>query len=142
MPVRSAKAIWKGDIKEGNGTLDVDSGLFKNAKYSFSSRFEEGKGTNPEELIAAAHAGCFSMALSLMLTEKGYQPERIETIAQVYLNMEKENIYISKIELDTIVQVPSIDEYAFQEIAKAAKENCPVSKALKTVQIELSAKLE
>ncbi|HEY0089203.1 MAG TPA: OsmC family protein [Candidatus Lokiarchaeia archaeon] len=141
MPVRTANAIWKGKVKKGNGTLSVESGFLKNANYSFSSRFENSKGTNPEELIGAAHAGCFSMALSLMLEEKGYNPESIETEAKVYIEMEKNNIFISKIELNTKAKVPNIDKNAFTDITTAAKNNCPVSKALAGVNIELSAEL-
>jgi osmotically inducible protein OsmC len=141
MPVRTAKAIWKGLVKKGSGTLSVESGSLKNAKYSFSSRFENNKGTNPEELIGAAHAGCFSMALSLMLGEKGFNPETIETEAKVHIEIEKSNIYISKINLHTIARVPKIDKKNFTDIAIIAKESCPVSKALKGVTIELSAEL-
>jgi osmotically inducible protein OsmC len=141
MPVRTAKAIWKGLVKKGNGTLSVESGILKNAKYSFASRFQSSAGTNPEELIGAAHAGCFSMALSLMLGEKGYNPETIETEAKVHIEMEEGNIFISKIELDTKAKVPEIGAEEFLDIATAAKENCPVSKALTGVNIELSAEL-
>lgn len=141
MIVRSAKAVWEGTIKEGKGTLSVESGSLNKAKYSFSTRFQEEKGSNPEELIGAAHAGCFSMALSLGLSEKGYKPEKIETDARVHLNMEVGNIHISKIELNTIAKIPNIEEEIFQNLANSAKENCPVSKALKNVPIELVAKL-
>ena len=141
MPVRTAKANWKGLVKKGSGTLSVESGSLKNANYSFSSRFESGKGTNPEELIGAAHAGCFSMALSLMLGEKGFNPENIETEAKVHIEMEGANIFISKIELNTKAKVPKIDKKQFVDIATTAKNNCPVSKALKGVNIELVAEL-
>jgi osmotically inducible protein OsmC len=139
--IRSAKAVWEGTIKKGKGTISAESGLLKNANYSFSTRFQDKEGSNPEELVGAAHAGCFSMALSLGLTEKGYEPERIETEAQVFLDMEEGNIHISKIELSTKVSVPNIEDNEFQNIANSAKENCPISKALKAVPIYLSAKL-
>ncbi len=141
MPIRYAKAVWNGSIKKGKGTLSVESGTIKQANYSFSSRFENGKGTNPEELIGAAHAGCFSMALSLILGEKGFTPESIETEAKVTIELEKNNIYISLIELTTKAKVPKIDKKDFIECANLAKENCPVSKALKGVKIELIAEL-
>lgn len=141
MPIRSAKAVWMGTIKEGSGVLEVESGALKKSKYSFTSRFKDGKGTNPEELIGAAHAGCFSMALSLMLGEKGYPPKEISTEAKVHIEMEENNIFISKIELKTKAKVPNIDKNNFLKIATDAKNNCPVSKALKAVPIELSAEL-
>ncbi len=141
MPVRYAKAVWNGPIKKGKGFLSVESGTIKQASYSFSSRFENGKGTNPEELIGAAHAGCFSMALSLILGEKGYTPESIETEAKVTIEVEKNNIFISSIELVTNAKVPKIDKKDFIEYANIAKENCPVSKALRGVKIELYAEL-
>ena len=109
--------------------------------YSAASRFEDAEGTNPEELIGAAHAGCFSMALSLMLGEEGFEPESIETHAEVTIKHEGEDIFISTIRLETEADVPGIDEETFQSLARAAKEGCPVSKALAGVDIELEAKL-
>src|SRR6056297_2043489 len=122
MPSRKATAKWKGDLENGSGNTSFGSGAFEGA-YSFKSRFEEGDGTNPEELIGAAHAGCFSMALSSDLSKAGYEPERVHTEATVHL----EDGEIHLIELVTDASVPDIDEEEFQEIAAGAKENCPVS---------------
>ena len=140
MAVRKANAQWHGGIKDGKGTMKLGSGAFE-GQYSFSSRFEEGTGTNPEELIGAAHAGCFSMALSAGLGRAGYEPKSVATSARVHLSKGDAGFSISKIELHTEANVPGIDEAAFQEQAKGAKENCPVSKALAGVEIELDAKL-
>lgn len=137
---RTGKAVWEGGLKDGKGTVELGSGAFQ-GQYSFSSRFEEGVGTNPEELIGAAHAGCFSMALSAGLGRAGYSPRRIQTEAKVYLRQSDEGIKINRIELITEAEIPGIDEAAFQEQARSAKENCPVSKALAGVEIELDAKL-
>jgi osmotically inducible protein OsmC len=140
MPVRTAKAVWKGSLKEGGGTMALGGGAYQGA-YSFSSRFENGAGTNPEELIGAAHAGCFSMALAGGLNRAGYQPKRVETQAGVHLEKTGDGFRISKIELHTQAEVPGIDPQVFQEQARAAKEGCPVSRALASVPIELDAKL-
>lgn len=140
MPKRKAKANWKGSVQEGKGTLSVESGTFE-APYSFTSRFEDGKGTNPEELIGAAHAGCFSMALSMMLGEAGYEPESIDTSAQVEIRQEGEDISIPHIKLDCTASVPGIDNDEFVEIAQQAKAGCPVSKALAGPEISLEARL-
>ena len=140
MPARKAEAEWKGSLKEGSGTMKLGSGAFQGA-YSFSSRFEEGKGSNPEELIAAAHAGCFSMAFSNGLSKAGFVPTRVHTVATVHLGKVGEGFGITKIELDCDADVPKIDEAKFQQEAKSAKENCPVSKALSATQITLNAKL-
>lgn len=138
MPQRKADAVWKGDLKSGKGTMKFGSGAFEGA-YSFASRFEEGTGTNPEELIGAAHAGCFSMALSNELDQAGFTPESVDTTAKVTLDAGAGAI--TKINLKTSAKVPGIDNDKFQEIAKGAKENCPVSKALKGVDISLDATL-
>ncbi|WP_428303953.1 OsmC family protein [Lacipirellula sp.] len=140
MPARSATAVWNGDIMSGNGTMKLGTGAWE-GPYSFKSRFEDGKGTNPEELIAAAHAGCFSMALSGALTKAGHPPEKIETSADVALVKDGEGFKIPSIKLKTAVKVAGLDDAKFQAIAKAAKENCPVSKVLAAAEITLDAKL-
>jgi osmotically inducible protein OsmC len=140
MPARSATAVWNGDIMSGNGTMKLGTGAWE-GPYSFKSRFEDGKGTNPEELIAAAHAGCFSMALSGALTKSGHPPEKIETSADVALVKDGEGFKIPSIKLTTAVKVAGLDDAKFQEIAKAAKENCPVSKVLAAAEITLEARL-
>jgi lipoyl-dependent peroxiredoxin len=138
--IRKADAQWKGGIKDGGGTLSLGSGAFT-GNYSFSSRFENEKGTNPEELIGAAHAGCFSMAFSLFLEESGYKPEQIDTRAEVTIEKKDGDFTITKIHLVCKAKVPGIDEQLFQEKAKEAKENCPVSRALAGTQITLQASL-
>ncbi len=140
MPARKANAEWKGNLREGSGTVELGSGAFKGS-YSFPSRFESGTGTNPEELIAAAHAGCYSMALSAGLGKAGYNPTRVATTATVHLEKVGEGFEITTIELDTEAEIPGIDEQAFQEQAEAAKKGCPVSKALAGPQIKLNARL-
>ncbi len=141
--VRKAAAKWKGDLKSGKGELKTESGAAK-GKYSFTSRFEEGKGkgTNPEELIAAAHAGCFSMALSNELAQAGFTPDSVETTAEVSLEKQSGGFAVTKIHLKTVGNVPNIDEKTWQEKANGAKENCPVSVLLKSVPITLEAKLK
>jgi osmotically inducible protein OsmC len=139
--IRTAEAQWKGNLKEGNGTMKLGSGAYEGA-YSFKSRFESGAGTNPEELIAAAHAGCFSMALANALSTAGHAPERVHTVAKVDFGRDDKGPVISKIELITEVRAPGLDEAKFQELAKGAKEGCPISRALAAVPtITLSAKL-
>ena len=140
MPARSATAVWNGDIMSGDGTMKLGTGTWE-GPYSFKSRFEDGKGTNPEELIAAAHAGCFSMALSSALTKSGHPPEKIETTAEVGLVKEGDGFRIPAIKLKTAVKVAGLDDAEFQKIAKAAKEGCPVSKVLSGAEISLDAKL-
>jgi len=140
MPVRKADAVWEGDIRGGNGKVSLGSGAFE-GRYSFGSRFEEGAGTNPEELIGAAHAGCFSMALSGGLGRGGHTPKRIATTAKVHIEKVGEGFAITRIELDTQAEVPGIDDATFQEFAKKAKEGCPVSRALAGTEITLNAKL-
>jgi osmotically inducible protein OsmC len=140
MPVRNAVAVWEGNLKNGKGRMKLGSGAFE-GNYSFASRFEQGSGTNPEELIAAAHAGCFSMALSMMLEKAGYTVDHIHTVANVHIDKAGEGFKITTIELETEGKVPGIDEKTFMEHAEAAKKNCPVSMALAGVQIKLQAKL-
>jgi lipoyl-dependent peroxiredoxin len=140
MPTRNAHAVWEGDLKSGNGSMKFGSGAFDGA-YSFASRFEEGTGTNPEELIGAAHAGCFSMAFSGDLGKAGFSPKRISTQANVHLEKVGERFSITKIVLNTDAEVPDIDNEKFDELAEGAKKNCPVSRALTGVDIVLNAKL-
>src|SRR5512138_1725906 len=140
MPVRSSSAVWNGNLLQGNGTMKLGSGAYEGA-YSFASRFESGKGTNPEELIAAAHAGCFSMALSLILGEAGFTAERIETKAAVTLDKVAEGFEITTSHLDLVAKIPGIDQAKFDELANKAKAGCPVSKVLKA-KISMDARLE
>jgi len=140
MAVRSAEAEWNLGLREGKGTVKLGSGAFQ-GPYSFVSRFEDGPGTNPEELIAAAHAGCFSMALSGILGSNGYQPQRIRTSARVTIEKANGGFQITRSELSTQADVPGIDEETFRNLAHQAKEGCPVSKALAGVQISLDARL-
>ncbi len=140
MPVRRASAQWNGGIKDGKGTMKLGSGAFE-GNYSFGTRFEDAPGTNPEELIGAAHAGCFSMALSLFLENAGHKPESIQTSAEVSIESSGEGFAITKIALATEAKVPGIDEKTFQEQANAAKEKCPVSQALAGTEITLKAAL-
>ena len=141
MPKRKATARWDGSLTEGAGSMQMASGAYEGA-YSFQSRFEEGEGTNPEELIAAAHAGCFSMALSLVLGQGGNEPESIETEATVQVEKAGDGFAINRITLRTKARVPGIDDAAFQQAAEAAKEGCPVSQALAGVEsIEVEAQL-
>ncbi len=136
MPVvRSAKALWNGTLREGQGTMSF--GNFEGA-YTRASRFESGEGTNPEELLGAAHAGCFSMFLSAVLTKAGHTPTSINTTAQVHLG---DGPTINLIELDTVAEVPGLDDAGLQAAAQEAKTNCPVSKALAAVEIKLTARL-
>jgi len=141
MATRNGSAVWKGNLKEGSGELSVGDGVFSGA-YSFSSRFEEGEGTNPEELIAAAHAACYSMAFSNILSEAGHTPDSVSTTAKVQLRPLDGKPTIASIELVVEGSIPGIDEAAFQEHAEAAKAGCPVSRALAGVpEITLDAKL-
>jgi osmotically inducible protein OsmC len=141
MPVRNAEAHWNGSIMDGKGTMRLGSGAFEGA-YSFKSRMEDGTGTNPEELIGAAHAGCYSMAFSAALGQAGFQPTSIYTKAAVRFDKVEGGFSITKIDLTTEAEIPEIDDAKFQEIAKAAKENCPVSKALAGTEIHLQATLK
>lgn len=140
MAIRKANAVWEGGLKDGKGTMKLGSGAYQGA-YSFASRFEEGSGTNPEELIAAAHAGCFSMALSAGLGKSGIKAERVQTEAKAHLEKVGEGFKITKIELTTEAKVPGIDNKVFMEHAEGAKKNCPVSQALAGAEITLNAKL-
>ncbi|QSG14512.1 OsmC family protein [Halapricum desulfuricans] len=138
MPTRNAEATWRGDLQTGSGDLALGSGVYE-GPYSFASRFEDGDETNPEELIGAAHAGCFVMALSNELDEAGYEAEELHADAEVHLDPEA--LEIDWVELTLEATIPDIDEETFQEIAAGAKENCPVSKALAGVDIRLDATL-
>lgn len=140
MAVRSAEAIWEGNLQQGHGTMKVGSGAFEGA-YTFKTRFEEEPGTNPEELIGAAHAGCFSMFLSAVLSGAGHVPTRVHTTAKVHLGRVDNAPTITKIELNTEAEVPGLDEATFLEHAEASKKGCPVSKALAGPEIVLNAKL-
>ncbi len=141
MPKRTANAHWEGSLTEGNGTMRMASGAYE-GPYSFQSRFQEGDGTNPEELIAAAHAGCFSMALSGELGRAGHDPESVETEATVHIDKQGEGFAITRIDLRTRARVSGISDEQFQESAEAAKKGCPVSQALAAVEsIELDAQL-
>jgi osmotically inducible protein OsmC len=140
MPVRKAEAEWKGNLNRGSGRMKLGSGAFEGS-YSFVSRFKDEPGTNPEELIGAAHAGCFSMALSHMLAETGHIPDAVHTTAKVHIDKVEGGFKITTIELQTEGKVPGIDEKTFQKTAEAAKEGCPVSQALAGVDIRLQAKL-
>ena len=140
MAVRTAEAQWEGTLQDGNGHMRFGGGAFDGA-YSFTSRFEEGEGTNPEELIGAAHAGCYSMALSGELGKAGHQPKRVSTTARVHLSKQGEGFAINRIELETEAEVPGLDDDEFQKTAEAAKKGCPVSKALAGPEITLKARL-
>jgi lipoyl-dependent peroxiredoxin len=142
MPQRKASARWNGSLTDGQGTMRMASGAYE-GPYSFQSRFEEGDGTNPEELIAAAHAGCYSMALSGELGRAGHDPDSVETEATVHIEKADPGFAITRIELRTRVSAPGLDEDTFQQAAEAAKEGCPVSQALAGVgSIELDAQLQ
>jgi osmotically inducible protein OsmC len=123
-------AVWSGGIKDGGGTISTESGVLKEAPYGFKARFEDGPGTNPEELIGAAHAGCFSMALSLMLGEAGFKIERIETRAKITLEKSGDGFAITASHLDVSAKIPDIEQARFEDIANKAKASCPVSKLL------------
>jgi len=138
---RRGSAHWQGGIKDGRGTVSTDSGVLSEAQYSFSTRFEDGKGTNPEELIAAAHAGCFSMALSKQLGDAGMTAESIDTTAAVSLEKTDAGFSITKVHLDVTARIPGADETAFQTAANNAKAGCPVSRLL-NAEITMDAKLE
>ena len=138
---RSAQAVWHGGLKDGNGTLTTQSGVLQETAYSFRTRFENEKGTNPEELIAAAHAGCFTMALSAQLTDAQMPPESLETTAVVTMEKTDDGPTITKIHLVTRARVPNVEKEKFDELAKKAKEGCPVSRLLKAAEISLDAQL-
>jgi osmotically inducible protein OsmC len=138
--VRRALAVWNGSLKEGKGKISTDSKVLSNAQYSFSTRFENGIGTNPEELIAAAHAGCFSMALSAQLGNAGITPESIETTAAVTLEKLEAGFTVTKVHLDVSAKIPGANAAAFEKAAQDAKAGCPISRLLKA-EITMSAKL-
>lgn len=138
---RKASAVWTGTLREGTGTFSAQSGVLTDIPYTFATRFENAKGTNPEELIGAAHAGCFSMAFSGKLVAAGLKPERISTTATVTLEKTDAGFTVTKIHLDTTARVPGASAEAFQEAAKSAKETCPISRLLKA-EITVSARLE
>jgi len=138
--IRKASAVWKGSLKEGKGTISSDSGVLSNTQYSFSTRFENGAGTNPEELIAAAHAGCFTMALSGQLTAAGIVPGSLETTAALTLEKLDAGWTITKIHLDVTGRIPGNDAAAFEKAAKAAEVGCPISRLLKA-EITMTARL-
>jgi osmotically inducible protein OsmC len=140
MPVRNAQATWNGGLKDGKGTVKLGSGAWE-GQYSFGSRFENGAGTNPEELIGAAHAGCYSMALAAGLGKAGFSPQSVNTAASVSIDKVGEGFKITKIRLQTQAKVPGIEAAKFQEIANATKSGCPISQALSATPIELEAKL-
>ena len=140
MPTRTAEAVWNGSLLEGKGNLSLGSKAWQGA-YDWKSRAESGPNTNPEELLGAAHAGCFSMALSHQLAQAGHPPTRVRTTAKVNFEKQTEGFAITRIDLDCEAQVPGIDNAAFQKAAEGAKTGCPVSKALKATQINLNARL-
>jgi lipoyl-dependent peroxiredoxin len=140
MTTRNAEAVWEGSLKEGKGKMKLGSGAFEGS-FTWSSRFENGKGTNPEELLGAAHAGCYSMSVSSNLTKAGFPPQRIHTDAHVTIEQVEGKHRITRIQLEMEAKAPGISNEQFQQIAKDAKENCPVSVALSSVPITLSARL-
>jgi osmotically inducible protein OsmC len=140
MITRTAQAQWNGGLKDGKGTVKLGSGAFE-GQYSFSTRFENGKGTNPEELIGAAHAGCFSMAFSAGLGKAGFSPKSIKTTAKVNFDKVGEGFEITSIDLETEADIPGIDQKTFLDQAEAAKRGCPISKALAGPKITLRARL-
>ena len=138
---RKASAVWNGSLKEGNGKISSDSGVLRDTQYSFATRFEDGNGTNPEELIAAAHAGCFSMALSGQLTNAGHPPESVRTEATVKMEKTDAGFTVTQVNLDVVARVPGIDQAGFETAANNAKTGCPSSRLLKA-EITMTAKLE
>jgi len=138
---RKASAVWQGGLKDGKGTISTDSGVLEQTQYSFSTRFEDGKGTNPEELIAAAHAGCFSMALSGQLGNAGMTAESINTTATVTLEKTDAGFTITKVHLDVTARIPGAEQAAFETAANNAKAGCPISRLLKA-EITMDARLE
>ncbi|MDG4763125.1 OsmC family protein [Solwaraspora sp. WMMD406] len=141
MPIRTASARWQGNLTEGSGTIRTGKGGYE-GNYSFKSRFEEGEGTNPEELIGAAHAGCFSMAFSKGLADSGFTPTSVQTTASVHLDKTDAGMTVTRIDLETVGEVPGIDPETFQKLAEAAKANCPISRLLSPgAEITLNASL-
>ncbi|MGI4848921.1 MAG: OsmC family protein [Janthinobacterium lividum] len=138
--VKKASAVWNGSLKEGGGTISTETGVLKQAPYGFKARFEGGSGTNPEELIGAAHAGCFSMALSMILGDAGFTADKIETAAEVTLEKKDDGFAITKVHLTVNAVVPNASAAQFAELATKAKQGCPVSKLL-NAEITMDAKL-
>ena len=138
---RKASAVWQGDLKSGKGSISAESGVLKESQYSFGTRFENGVGTNPEELIAAAHAGCFSMALSAELGKAGFTPESIHTTAAITLDKTNAGFTVTESHLDMTAKIPGIDQAKFIAIANGAKAGCPISRLL-NAKVTLDAKLE
>jgi osmotically inducible protein OsmC len=138
---RTGNAVWSGGLKDGKGTVSTQSGVLKDTPYSFGTRFENGAGTNPEELIAAAHAGCFTMALSAQLADAGMTAQRLETTAEVSLDKAEGGFAITAVHLNLVARIPGADRQAFEAAAQAAKQNCPVSKLL-NAKITMDARLE
>ncbi len=138
---RKASAVWNGSLKEGKGSISTDSGVLSDTQYSFGTRFEDGKGTNPEELIAAAHAGCFSMALSGQLTTAGHAPEAINTTATITMEKTDAGFTVTNVHLAVTAKVPGIDQAGFETATNNAKTGCPISRLLNT-EITMEAKLE
>ncbi len=138
--IRKASAVWKGSLKEGKGTISTESGVLSTTPYSFATRFENARGTNPEELIAAAHAGCFTMALSVELGNAGITAESLETTAAVTLEKVDPGFTVTKIHLDLTARIPGVDKAAFEKAAEGAKAGCPISRLLKA-EITMSARL-
>lgn len=140
MPIRTSDATWNGDLKSGKGSVKLGSGAWE-GQYNFSSRFEEGTGTNPEELVAAAHSACFSMAFANGLASAGFTPDSVNTVAHVHVEKGAEGFSIPTIDLKTQATVPGIDEATFQKIAEETKATCPISQLVKGADITLDAKL-
>ncbi len=138
---RIGSAVWQGGLKDGKGTVSTQSGVLKDTPYSFSTRFEDGAGTNPEELIGAAHAGCFSMALSLILGNAGLTPERLATTATVTLEKLEAGFTVTEVHLDLVAKIPGATPEAFENCAQTAKAGCPISRLL-NAKITLSTRLE
>ena len=138
---RRASAVWKGGLRDGKGAISTDSGVLSDTQYSFTTRFEDGIGTNPEELIAAAHAGCFSMALSAQLSEAGLTPEKIHTVAEVTLEKLDPGWTVTRVHLSVTAKIPGADRTRFETAANEAKAGCPISRLL-NAQISMEAKLE
>ncbi len=138
---RSAQAVWQGGLKDGRGILSTQSGVLHETQYSFNTRFENGQGTNPEELIAAAHAGCFTMALSGQLSSVDKAPQQLDTTATVTMEKTEDGPTVTKIHLKTRARVPGIEKHQFDELATKAKEGCPISRLLKAAEITLDAQL-
>lgn len=139
--IKTGSAVWQGGLKDGKGEVSTQSGALKSQPYGFNTRFEDKPGTNPEELLGAAHAGCFSMALSLILGEENLVADKIETTAKVHLDKDGDGFSITRVHLDLTAKIPGVDEAKFKELAGKAKAGCPVSKLFKGAEITLDAKL-